>query len=316
MENENKGPLYKVRSYSACLKDGFDLFTGNFKKIFKYFWPLALLYAIISTIFVTIYRDFDNSLQTKSLTTPEIIYFVVSLLIILLVSCCICGFTYNLFNKYKEDGSISSLSLKGDKKSLVYFCVRAIKLYLWLILFSLIYAIVLALIFVAISSMTARINMTVYLITTFALLFITILLYFVPFIYLSNKYMLEKGSRFFNLFLTKFNVGLRHWGSLFIVAFITLIIVGIIQCIICLPEIIIMITNRLSASAILDGDSSGLPSSYGTLAIIITIICTFLGGIISIVSYFPSFFNYGSIEAEEKEKQKYIEEEEKQNETI
>lgn len=49
MEKEEKDILLKIRSSRACIRDGYRLYTANFRRIFKNTWPLALGFAILST---------------------------------------------------------------------------------------------------------------------------------------------------------------------------------------------------------------------------------------------------------------------------
>jgi hypothetical protein len=35
MEKEEKDILKKIRSSRACIRDGYQLFTGNFRKLFR-----------------------------------------------------------------------------------------------------------------------------------------------------------------------------------------------------------------------------------------------------------------------------------------
>ncbi|MBR6841826.1 MAG: hypothetical protein IKM77_05960 [Prevotella sp.] len=50
MEKEEKDILKKIRSSRACISDGYQLFTGNFRKLFRMTWPVALGFAVISAI--------------------------------------------------------------------------------------------------------------------------------------------------------------------------------------------------------------------------------------------------------------------------
>lgn len=50
MENENVFVLLKSRSSQACIREGYHFYTGHFRKIFRYTWPLALVFALLSTV--------------------------------------------------------------------------------------------------------------------------------------------------------------------------------------------------------------------------------------------------------------------------
>ena len=48
MEKEEKNILLKTRSSRACIRDGYQLFTANFRRIFRLTWPLAIVFAVLS----------------------------------------------------------------------------------------------------------------------------------------------------------------------------------------------------------------------------------------------------------------------------
>lgn len=50
MEKEEKDILKKIRSSRACISDGYQLFTGNFRKLFRMTWPVAVGFAVVSAI--------------------------------------------------------------------------------------------------------------------------------------------------------------------------------------------------------------------------------------------------------------------------
>lgn len=50
MEKEEKDILLKIRSSRACIRDGYQLYTNNFRRIFRLTWPVALGFAVLSTL--------------------------------------------------------------------------------------------------------------------------------------------------------------------------------------------------------------------------------------------------------------------------
>lgn len=45
---EKESQLMKSRSGRACIREGYQLFTNHFRRIFKITWPVALFFAVIS----------------------------------------------------------------------------------------------------------------------------------------------------------------------------------------------------------------------------------------------------------------------------
>jgi len=50
MEKEDKDILLKIRSSRACIRDGYRMFTENFRRIFRHTWPLAIGFAVLSAV--------------------------------------------------------------------------------------------------------------------------------------------------------------------------------------------------------------------------------------------------------------------------
>ena len=78
MEKEEKDILKKIRSSRACIRDGYQLFTGNFRKLFRMTWPVAIGFAVVSAIaiFVTgagilYYSNRENSVERLFMDAAE-----------------------------------------------------------------------------------------------------------------------------------------------------------------------------------------------------------------------------------------------------
>ena len=50
MEKEKKEIEIKVRSSQACIREGYQLYSGNFRKIFRATWWTALVFALITAV--------------------------------------------------------------------------------------------------------------------------------------------------------------------------------------------------------------------------------------------------------------------------
>ncbi|MBP5778263.1 MAG: hypothetical protein J6W56_12050 [Prevotella sp.] len=47
-QQEKESQLLKSRSGRACIREGYQLFTSHFRRIFRHTWPVALCFAILS----------------------------------------------------------------------------------------------------------------------------------------------------------------------------------------------------------------------------------------------------------------------------
>ena len=50
MEKDKKEIEIKVRSSQACIREGYQLYSGNFRKIFRATWWVALVFALITAV--------------------------------------------------------------------------------------------------------------------------------------------------------------------------------------------------------------------------------------------------------------------------
>ncbi len=50
MEKEQENILMKIRSSRACLGDGYQLFSANFRVVFRRTWPVALVFAVLAAV--------------------------------------------------------------------------------------------------------------------------------------------------------------------------------------------------------------------------------------------------------------------------
>ena len=69
MEKEQDEILQKDRSVRACISSGYRLYMSNFRRIFRYSWVSAIVYAIVNSF-----------CGTLMITHPELT--IVSLLIL------------------------------------------------------------------------------------------------------------------------------------------------------------------------------------------------------------------------------------------
>lgn len=50
MEKKEQDTLLKIRSSRACISDGYQLYTSNFRRVFRHTWPVAVAFALLSAI--------------------------------------------------------------------------------------------------------------------------------------------------------------------------------------------------------------------------------------------------------------------------
>jgi hypothetical protein len=303
METEQKtDTLYKVRSYSNCLQKGFELYTNNFKLIFKQLWMPASIYALTSLVVILFLPTLQSSaIQTgsKTLSAAYCMTLAGIIVVITLAQCLVIGHLFALLNKYRELGYLPATTPKAILKDIRHYWWRAIKNSLWTALVIFMVSFISALAIVLIVSLAHKPGMIATILLVL-LVILVIVFFLIPVLYIYIKYLMEPGH-YFTIFKKTFGKGVRHWGKIFILALITSIIVLIAEVIVCSPLIIVTIATNLSNAALADGDPTGLPAYFTVLTSVISVICSFLQIFASIFFYFPMLFIYGSIEQEDKE---------------
>lgn len=98
--------------------------------------------------------------------------------------------------------------------------------------------------------------------------------------------------------------GFRHFGTLFTTAFITMLFTVILTFFCELPAIIIGFANIKAYTGAAAGDPLGMPDYLGTLTFIAFTIAGFIQAYVHLVTVFPFYYAYGSIDTLEKERKK------------
>lgn len=304
MGNEQNGILFKIRSYSSCFKEGFELYTNNFKLLLKFMWISLLVYAIYATAvthYLPIYmQDIQNG---TSGIMQAMIVLTATVIIAIAVSSLVYGHLFTMLNKYKENGYLPQADIKAYKKDVIHYVLRNLKSNLWMLLYTVVLTISILLILLAMMQIAGKNSSIVFYIFAAIITLAIYIVAFTPLIYIGTKYMMEDGTGFIKVMKNSFGTAMRHWGSIFVLSLITGIVVCIAVLVVDLPDYIILIVNHLSKSAIADGDPSGLPGTFGIFSTIVMIVCAFLQIYVDLFMIFPFIFLYGSIEAEEKERQ-------------
>ena len=115
------------------------------------------------------------------------------------------------------------------------------------------------------------------------------------------KYLMEAPCSYWHTLSTSYSRGMRHWGSLFVVFFVSTLLVEIAAFIIMLPAHILNIANQQAQMGVLIGDPLGMPSYMTTLTFITFMLCCFMEFYVSQVMLVHNYYIYGAIESKEQE---------------
>ena len=253
----------KARSYRSVLAEGYRLYNGNFRKLFKASWLMTLVYAIIGAALGTL-----GAIQLPNLTALIMALAVLILLTITTETLALA----TVLGKLKEHQDTNSISTpvswwKPDGKLMG----RTLKAEVF------------------------ALPLIIVLMVVFPLL--------LPLNYVTMKYVMTPGSSFWPSLWSDYKRGLRYWGSTFLVCFVSMLLVVLVSIIVMTPAAILMLANMQAQQGLLIGDALGMPSyilplTFGTLTL--THFVEFYVVLVVVVHF---YYIYGSIKTKETERE-------------
>lgn len=317
MEKQQEMTLMKPRSYRSVLIAGFRLYTENFRRLFKASWQMALLYAVACGVFgtlsvikipeivVAIIQQLNvyHGLFLETLVQYLITFLqILGLLVVAIATLALASATIlNKLKEHKETDVISipphwfSASPKMMGRSLkgLFFTLLVILIPIILMIAAIAGAEAFSPQFVA--------NHLITLTATFSIGLLIIILLSLPLFHVLMKYLMEAPCSYWHTLSTSYSRGMRHWGSIFVVFFVSTLLVEIAAFIIMLPAHILNIANQQAQMGVLIGDPLGMPSYMTPLTFITFMLCCFMEFYVSQVMLVHNYYIYGAIESKEQE---------------
>ena len=317
MEKQHDLTLMKPRSYRSVLIAGFRLYTENFRRLFKASWQMALLYAIACGVFGTLsviklpeiavaiiqqmttyHGILPESLVQYLITFGEILgLFIVAIATLALASATIL----NKLKEHKDTGIITipphwlsaSPKLMGRSVKGIFLTLLVMLIPIMLMTLAIAGAEAFSPQFIA--------NHIITLVATFCIGLLIIFLLSLPLFYVLMKYLMEAPCGYWRTLSNSFSRGMRHWGSLFVVFFVSILLVQIVAVIIMLPAHILTLANQQAQMGLLIGDPLGMPSYMTYMTFATFMLCCFIEFYVSQVMLVHNYYIYGAIESKEQE---------------
>lgn len=291
MEKQQEYQLMKVRSYRKVIADGFHLYTANFHRLFKASWLMVLIYALCCGAAGTLAAV--NLLELTMAAT--LICFVVQLLAMA-----------TILAKQKEHKETDSITIPSRWLAVSPRLMgRTLKGELFTLLCILLPVILLGAIFLGLEQLSPQtVGNHIKTLVIFALvLLLVIVLLCLPLYHVLMKYLMEAPCNYWKTLQANYGKGLRHWGLLFLVLLISTLLVCVAEIIVTLPAFILSIANQSAQEGLLMGDPLGMPSYMNVLTCVTSALCSFMGFYVSLPLLFHIYYIYGSIEAQEQERE-------------
>ena len=305
MEKEKEGIWLKSRSSRACIADGFRLYLGQFKRIFRYTWVVALVFAVVNglfgTYYVTEYPRLMVAVQTGSAGMSQVTSLLavmgVGLLLVLAVYVLYWSYVFSMLNTHKATAEMpwAVKVLHFDRKA----AWRMLKAMLWALLVAAIVGGIGAAVTILGKKMLSPMAAMGLLVVV--LLIVAVLL--LPLYYVFYKYLLTPGLKFTSVLTAGYSVGMRHLGSLLAVVVVTMLVVATAALLLSLPMQILYMANIQAQTGVLMGDPLGMPAYMPKLTAAVFTLAGFLQAYVLMAEAFPLYYAYGSIEANEDERQ-------------
>lgn len=286
MEKDQDSILMKDRSGRACISAGYRLYMSNFRRIFRYSWLAAVIFALSVSIGGTI-----------MILRPRLA--LISGLLILIVEALFASYGFAVLKQHQQTGVISYTPRWFNLD--VHIFVRTLKAWLNLIV---IYIVTTAIVVgVALLAFTYLSPYTALGLACFMGLLAVVFL--LPLAYTNMRYVLTDGVGYWKDLRERYGIGFRRWGFIFLVVFVTSLLLAVICLFTSLPAIILTIANQTATIGHLVGDPLGMPDYIGWLAAVVFLLIGFLQAYVLLSFLFPIYYMYGSIDAHESNRKDF-----------
>ena len=305
MENLNDDILMKVRSSRTCIRAGYRLFTGNFKKILRHTWLAAVFFGLFNGIYtsnlVTEYPKMMLAMTTGQLFAPvntsHAVLISLATLLMAVATIWLYSHMSALLYQHRTEGIItgpaSLFKIHIDKQAIVRVIAWAL---VWIVLTVITSALIGGVMYFAIT----RQSLT--LMGFAGLLGLIILLLMIPLIYPAMHYLTTRDTKLLKILGSDYMTGFRHWGMLFTVVLVTVIFSSVILTLTTLPAIILSIANIKAQTGVIMGDPLGMPDYIGKLTLVVFTLAGFIQAYVMLSIFFPAYYAAGSIETQEQER--------------
>ncbi len=319
MEKQIDNTLMKARSYRSILAEGYRLYNENFRKLFKASWLMAIIYALCCGAFgtltsiklpeltVVLIHQLTAAQDIHSDTAQQYVISMTCITALLILAIATMSLaTATILNKLKEHKETGTISAPPSwLKTSPNMMVRSLKgsfLTLLILLIPLLLFIGLIAVADGMKPQFVMHHLTTVSVTFFICSIIVALLSPSLF-YVLMKYLMEAPCGYWKTLTNNYGRGMRHWGSLFLVFFVSFLLISLIGFVVMLPAYILNYANQLAHQGLLIGDPLGMPTYMTALTFATFALCNFIQFYVSQVMLVHNYYIYGSIETQETERE-------------
>ena len=286
MEKDKEDILLKDRSSRACISAGYRLYLSNFKRIFRASWLAALLFAIVI-----------SAGGTLMILRPQ--WTMIALPLTLIIDAMFATYGFSVLKQYQETGAIGWTAHWYSLDTHIF--ARTLKAWLCMLVISVVIGCILA----GVSVMAVNYLSTYTALGTLGVIALLAFILILPLTYTNIRYILKDGTNYWTNLFGYYGTGMRRWGFIFLVVFMTTLIGWVCSLFTSLPAIILSLAGNEANRDFMLGDPYNLPSYIGWLSALVFLLIGFIQAYIMLSFLFPIYYMYGAIEAHEKEKNKF-----------
>lgn len=279
--------LFKVRSFSACLKSAFLTFCDNFGVITRNTWTAALVFALLNGLAYMI-PEVDFHAKPSAIFVPLVLS-VLSAIAGILVLCWLS----TRFVMLLRGGSLKQLYMHNLKLAGIYVA-------LWLV-YVLLNIGICSLLTGLLKWVPATLTGMLAISTADLLVFCMACL---PLVYTGMRYVVEENVSIREVFGRPYRMAWRYAGFMFITVFVTLIVLVPIIIVLGLPLHVLILAEQSNALGMALGDASGLPENFCLLEAAVSVAVGFLMAYVLMWVMLVNYYIYTSVESRMKGKDK------------
>ncbi|MGI6243808.1 MAG: hypothetical protein ACOYJK_09815 [Prevotella sp.] len=280
--------LYKIRGLAKCVKAAYDLFSTNLTTILRRTWLPVTVFVIIFSVGRMLYISQSASLASATWVTNDHWQWILGSILVTLLTIASAIWAYSA-----AVSLLNGLSVKRNIPRIFRFAllVIAIGFVVGLIMGGIT-------VLPSVTKDHAASSQSPMLYSAISILLLVLLLILaVPAYYSSLKYLIEPQQKIGSVLGKPYRKGWHYWGFLFTTALLTSIIVGVLSLVIMAPNYLILSARIADFQGMSMGDASGLPSYFKFLALIASMISTFIYVYLMIWALMVYYYAYGTLEA-------------------
>lgn len=307
MEMNQKLMLQKSRSISAVISDGYRLYTGHFKRLFRASWIAAIVYGLcfaltmnylindVLSLLVTV-NTFGWSILDAIDYRSTLLMAALSIGLFTLSALVLASYAFGACTVHSQTGQIERPAHWYGTFRLQSF-LRLLVASVWLTLLLLVVCVLFGAIAYGVVSMgiVDSVWKSIATITLLVILACVCGAFLLPLAYPVVRFVVN-GTFTWRPPFGDYSLGLRHWSLLFVTVLVTAIITVTLTLVCELPAIIIAMANAKAYAGAAIGDPLNLPEQMVPMTTVAFVIAGFVQAYVHLYAIFPLYYAYGSIE--------------------